>query len=110
MATSSASLATVVTALIGILGVLAAEFKCLCEFENGVLKVFSIGLLDHPRVSDEQIELNDNLNGSDLVYVSKSTIQVTDTNTSDDDDVENGYVADEPGITHPFQTRISANM
>jgi len=91
MSTQSAIYATVVTALIGILGMLVAKFKCLCKCEDGSLKLCSIGILDHPIVTDEEVELKKiNLNGSDLVYVSKSTVQVTgNVNDSDSSSDEN---------------------
>ena len=78
-------LATVVTGGIGLGAICISRFKCLvnctgcCQFES-----CKFGFLDNAIVDRHEVELKKiNLNGNDLIYVSKNSVNV---NADDEDD------------------------
>ena len=78
-------LATVVTGGVGIVALCVSRFKCLCHCTGCCnFESCKFGFIDNAIVDTHEVEVKKiNLNGHDLCYVSKNSVNV---NADDDDD------------------------
>ena len=87
MVLDTAILATLVTGGVGIVGLLVNKFKCLCHC-TGCCRIISCkwGFLDNAIVDTHEVEVKKiSINGNDLCYVSKNTVNVNEESDNEDD-------------------------
>ena len=80
-------IATLVTGGLGVAAIIASKFKCLCHC-TGCFKCESckFGFLDNAIVDTHEVEFKKiQANGNDLIYVSKKSVNVNDS----DDEISN---------------------
>ena len=90
----SGIIATLITGGIGVAAIVASKFKCLCHC-TGCFKCESckFGFLDNAIVDTHEVEFKRiTANGNDLIYVSKNTVNVNESDDEPHTDVPSDFL------------------